>query len=376
MRKGPHPLLVHLGMAAINMKGIQEYASSFSGALTQTDAVNMVRGMKMYQAHEFIAEEMPVDVIWQEGGMSVKSPVMLQAITPSENSVPLLIVPSLINKANILDISEEQSMLRWFNQHGIDTYMLDWGDLKCPQEKSINIEALIQDMLPKAIQAVSKKTGKKVDVVGYCMGGVLLLAGYHYAQDHIRRMVLLASPWDFHTGSSPLARNVRIWSPMVLPVVRDRGCLPAEWVQALFASLDTKGSAQKFIRFASMDQSSSEAELFVSVEDWLNDGVDLPANIAQHCIQDWFVKNDLASGTWFVAGRNVDLSKINTQILIIASKNDMLVPYDCALSVECSLSIADVDVISPTCGHIGLIVGRHAKKSVWQPMLDWLKNNN
>ena len=373
MRKGPHPLPVHLGMAAANMKGIQDYASNFPASLTQLDAVEMVRGIKMYQEHAFTPKELPLETIWQEGGTSVKRPIMAQGSREDGGGSPLLIIPSLINKTNILDISEEQSMLRWFNMHGIDAYMLDWGDFSDDQEQDIGMEVLIQGKLIKSIQAVSKKTGKSVDVAGYCMGGVLLLAGYAQAQGHIRRMVLLASPWDFHIGSSALARNVRIWSPTVLPIVKDRGCLPAEWVQALFASLDPKGSAQKFIKFASMDQSSSEARLFVSVEDWLNDGVDLPGNIAQHCIQDWFVDNKPALGQWSVAGENIDIGDIRSDVLIIASENDQLVPYDCALSVKNSLSSANIDVITPTCGHIGLIVGRQAKEAVWRPMLDWLK---
>lgn len=373
MRKGPHPLPVHLGIAAANMKSIQDYASNFPASLTQSDAVEMVRGIKMYQEHAFTPKELPLETIWQEGSTSVKRPIMAQGNRMEGDGCPLLIIPSLINKANILDISEEQSMLRWFNTHGIDAYMLDWGDFSSDQEKEIDMEALIQGKLTKSIQAVSKNTGKSVDVAGYCMGGILLLAGYVHAQDHIRRMVLLASPWDFHIGSSPLARNVRIWSPTVLPIVKERGCLPAEWVQALFASLDPKGSAQKFIKFAFADQSSSEARLFVSVEDWLNDGVDLPGHIAQHCIQDWFVDNKPALGQWSVAGKNIDIGDIRGDVLIIASKKDMLVPYDCALSIKNSLNNANISVISPTCGHIGLIVGRQAKDAVWQPMLDWLK---
>ena len=373
MRKGPHPLPVHLGIAAANMKGIQDYASNFPASLTQSDAVQMVRGIKMYQEHSFTPKELPLESIWQDGGTSVKRPIMAQDHRVEGDGCPLLIVPSLINKANILDISEEQSMLRWFSMHGIDAYMLDWGNFSNDQENEIEMEALVQEKLSNSIQAVSKHTGKKVDVAGYCMGGVLLLASYSYAQDHIRRMVLLASPWDFQIGASSLARNVRIWSPTVLPIVKERGCLPAEWVQALFASLDPKGSAQKFIKFVSTDQSSSEAELFVSVEDWLNDGIDLPGNIAQHCIQDWFVDNKPALGQWYVAGRKVDLGDIKSDVLIIASKKDMLVPYDCALSVKNSLCSARVSVITPNCGHIGLIVGRQAKDTVWQPMLDWLK---
>ncbi len=348
MRDAPHPLAVHLGMVAANMSGIQKYAANFPDAISEADAVQMVRGIKMYQEHDFTPKPMPNETIWSDASLSIVKPS--QSKVTSSN--PLLLVPSLINKASILDISQERSMLRWFNNQGIETYLLDWGDL-CLDD---NMNSIIEKLCG-AVRAVSKITGKPVDVLGYCMGGTLLMQGYAYASDHIRRVILLASPWDFGVGA--LAQNVRIWSPAVLPVVKQRGCLPADWVQALFASLDPNGSAQKFIRFASMDQDGLEAKLFVSVEDWLNDGVDLPKDVAQHCIQDWFTDNSLATSSL----------EIDADILVLASKADRLVPFDCAAAIKASLN---VDVIELNCGHIGLIVGRNAVNDVWKPILNWL----
>ena len=372
MRKGPHPLPVHLGMAAINMEGIEAFASNFSHKLAQNDAIEMVRGIQLYQEHSYNPEALPLEEVWCHGGVRIQAPVMDDKCVETEQP-PLLLVPSLINKANILDIAPEKSLLRWLNQNGIQAYLLDWGDFSHETEKDIDISSLIEEKLCPAIQEVSKMAGQPIDVFGYCMGGTLLIPAYSHAKVHIRRMILLAAPWDFKTGSSSLARNVRIWSPAVSPVVRQRGCLPSSWVQALFASLDPKGSAQKFIRFASMDQMSSEAKLFVSVEDWLNDGVDLPGNIARHCIDDWFMGNKLALEEWSVGDDHINMADIDADILIMASHGDQLVPFDCAMAIKESLVNARVDTIEHDCGHIGLIVGRNAIENVWQPMLRWLQ---
>ncbi len=369
MRKAPHPLAVHLGMVAANMSGIQGYASSvssFSSKVSEQDAVQMVRGIKMYQEHVFIPKKLPCEIIWSDGNVKIKKPILKHASNIT-SAHPLLLIPSLINKANILDISEELSMLRWFNDQGIETYLLDWGDISI----SDNIDDIIM-MLCGAVRGVSKMLGMPIDVLGYCMGGTLLLPSYIHASEHIRRMTLLAAPWDFSAGASVLARNVRIWSPAVLPVIGHRGHLPSEWVQALFASIDPSGSAQKFIKFASMDQGSLQAKLFVSVEDWLNDGVDLPKNIAQHCIQNWFIDNEPYTGMWSVAGKVINTKNIDADILVIASNADRLVPFDCAANILECLDFARVDVIELNCGHIGLIVGRNAISDVWQPILNWL----
>src|SRR5262245_33286869 len=39
----------------------------------------------------------------------------------------LLVVPSLINPPNVLDISTERSLLRWLAQRGHRVLLLDWG---------------------------------------------------------------------------------------------------------------------------------------------------------------------------------------------------------------------------------------------------------
>ena len=373
MRSGPHPLPVHLGMIAANMSGIHNYASSFSHSISEHDAVQMMRGIQMYQKHPFIPEELPTRTIWSEGGVSIKAPV-LKAEHKYISDTPLLLVPSLINKANILDISEERSMLRWFNQMGIETYLLDWGDFTQDAEGNIDINALIGEVLCNAIQSVAEIHGGPIDVLGYCMGGTLLLPAYCLAPDHIRRMTLLATPWDFKTKPSPLARNVRIWSPQIMPVIEGGGCLPSEWVAALFASLDPNGSAQKFIRFASMDQSSVGAKLFVAVEDWLNNGVDIPAKIAQHCIQEWFIGNKLSEGNLHIGGKHINTTEIDADILIVASKSDRLVPFKCAANIQKNLGSASFDIIELDCGHVGLIVGSKTIETVWQPIFDWHMN--
>ena len=160
---------------------------------------------------------------------------------------------------------------------------------------------------------------------------------------------------------------------MVKPVISEKGHLPHEMLQALFASLDPDAGARKFINFADMKKDSDVARLFVAVEDWLNDGVDIPHNIAQYCIQEWFIKNKTVSNEWCVANKVVDPSKMRSDILIIASEKDNLVPYECAASLANSLQNEQYDMIKLQSGHVGMIVGRQAINQVWSPALEWLQ---
>ena len=371
MRNGPHPLSVHLGIAASNMARMHEYASAVNATqYNHDDLVETVRGIQMYQNHPYARTSMDYEIIYQREELRILKPLGQKKIA---NSVPLILVPSLINRSSILDINAEMSFLRWLSAKNINAYLLDWGNISA-NDADMSMHHVVQEMLLDGVSAVSKINHSSVNLIGYCMGGVLCAGLCAIRPDLINRMVLLATPWDFQDDKNILAKHVRIWSNYIDPIMSERGYIPSEWIQALFAGYDPDGAVQKFARFASMNQGSAEANLFVAVEDWLNEGVDLPANIARHCMQNWFKDNVLLNNSWVLENEyNVDLKSINKDILIVASDKDRLVPYSCAIRAKETLQNANVDILKKSSGHIGLIVGKKAVNDVWIPIYQWLE---
>ena len=110
--------------------------------------------------------------------------------------------------------------------------------------------------------------------------------------------------------------------------------------------------------------------MFVAVEDWLNEGRDIPGSIAQICIIDWFIKNRTARKEWRVRDTVIMPESVQCPVMIVASKRDRLVTYE---SATCALSdFPNAHHVAPDCGHIGMMVGRHAKGQVWQKFADWV----
>src|SRR5215470_17036204 len=56
-------------------------------------------------------------------------------IVEQPHPVPLLIVPSLINRYYLLDLVPGRSLVEYLVGHGIDVYMLDWG-VPGPEDRS------------------------------------------------------------------------------------------------------------------------------------------------------------------------------------------------------------------------------------------------
>src|ERR1700678_3972281 len=90
----------------------------------------------------------------------------------TEGGLPLLLVPSMINRWYVLDLREGASMARAFVDAGIDTFCLDWG---VPEDEDRYLGwADVIDRLGRAVRAVRRLTGApKVGILGYCMGGTL-----------------------------------------------------------------------------------------------------------------------------------------------------------------------------------------------------------
>ncbi len=372
VRKGLHPLSVHLGIAASNIAGMHEYVGASGAAQYDTSQfVEAVRGIQMYQQHPYIPPQMEYDIIHQDGKMKILKPKGTSS-EGTKATPPVLLVPSLINKSTILDIDENMSLLRWLNAGGANAYLLDWGDITSGGDE-LTMSSLITEQLTGAIRAVSAINGSPIDLIGYCMGGALCIGAASLPTAPVRRIVLLATPWDFHDDANIFAKNVRIWSRYVEPIINERGYLPSEWIQALFASYDPNGSVQKFTKFSTMDQDGSDAHLFIAVEDWLNDGVNLPKNIAHHCMNEWFMDNALLKNSWRLDSSNLNLENTNQEVLIVASNKDRLVPLSCAVSARRTLKNAKISTIEGGAGHIGLVIGKAAIREVWSPIFEWLQ---
>jgi polyhydroxyalkanoate synthase len=390
MREGPHPLSVYLGLAAANAKGVQDFVMQGAAGYSQKQLTDMVRGIQKYQSIDHYQAHLKTQTLWQHGTVRILRPDEEYHVKVNSRSTPLLLIPSLINKAYIFDLAEERSFLRWMNNNGVTTYLLDWGDLVAERKEnaSLSIAQLLRYKMCKAIDVLADRHDAPIDVLGYCMGGTLLAGGLHIARKSVRKAVFLASPWDFHADRADgdalqdnnavhsdeqgLAEMVRNWAPIVLPIIESKGCLPKENTQSLFAALGARSAVHKFIKFVSMDNNASGTKLFVSAEDWLNDGVDLPCRIARECIKDWFLDNAPARGLWYVDDYRVNPASFDFPSLVIAARKDSLVPFYNARALYEQIPDNYRHMIVPNIGHVGLIVGRNAVEEVWRPLRQWL----
>jgi polyhydroxyalkanoate synthase len=361
LRAGLRPLPVHV----VSVLGAYARDPALFGRLSG-DMAAMIAGIQAYQNHPFRREMPPLREVWRTG----EAHLSFYPQTGHSDNGTAFIIPSMINRSAILDLLPGRSFVRWLGDQGYNVCLLDWGDPVNDKDMQ-SIGEVIRDRLVPALEFAEREYGGPVDAIGYCMGGTLLAAAAALTPESLRRLVFLASPWDFHAGDRLLATQIQAGTPSALQMIAEKGSLPANWIQSVFAAINAERTVQKFANFPKLEPDGEQAQLFVAVEDWLNDGIDFPGQMADDCIVGWYGKNIPGRGQWKIGRKTINAARVKIPSLVVASAHDRLVPE--ASSLALAGILPNCDILQPATGHIGMMTGRRAAPDVWKPVLQWLE---
>ena len=317
-------------------------------------------GIEGYRAHPYRRRLADPPVLWQAGATRVL------AFGGPAAGAPVLLVPSLINRAYILDLTARRSFARYLRERGLRPYLLDWG-APGAEERDFGLDDYIVGRLGPALEAVRRDAGRPLALAGYCMGGTMVLP--LAARAEVAALVLLATPWDFCADGGQ-ARLVAAHTPVLTALIQGLGQLPADALQAMFAALDPLLAARKFTAFGALPPASAAARNFVALEDWLNDAVPLTGPVARACLEDWYGANAPARGGWRVGGAAVRPERIRCPALNVVPARDRIVPPASAAAL--SAVLGQVETWRPPLGHIGMMASPRAKRLLWRRLADWI----
>ena len=374
LRDGSLPWKAELAEAAAALR--QDLAGSDREAFERAVAreadrryLSLLRGIEAYRSHPYRRTLSDPPAVWQEGTSRLLDYGADRETTGASGPAPVLLVPSLINRAYILDLSEQASLLRWLAERGFRPFLMDWGRPGA-EERSFSLSDYVAGRLERGLDHLLSHTGRRPHVIGYCMGGLLALALAARRSEDLGSLALLATPWDFHAEQAAQARLLGDSLAGLAPIMALQGELPVDVMQGLFASLDPLQVIRKFIAFSALAADAPGARRFVAVEDWLNDGVPLADPVARECLGDWYGNNATARGSWRVAGQAILPERVALPSLCILPGQDRIVPPASAAAL--AERLPNATVCRPAVGHVGMIVSAMAKKRVWRPLADWL----
>ena len=399
-RLGPRPLPLHLMAAAMSYMssnaalpllrngllrwspGLGKDAEALRASLAKANAEALtaaieregrrrldafLTGVERYRSHPYSRDLTEPPAVWTAGTTSLYD---YGHVGTGRAPVPILLVPSLVNRAYILDLSSRRSFARWLSASGFWPFLVDWG-APGAAERPFTLTDYVTRRLVPALDAVVSLSGARPVLLGYCMGGLLAVALAQRRSEMLRALALLATPWDFHVSRPGQAMSLAVIATAMEWLMTALGELPVDIIQALFAGLDPVLAERKFSAFSALDPGSEMAQDFVALEDWLNDGVPLSAPVARECLSQWYGANTPALGAWRIEGEAVDLATIDLPALVVIPSHDRIVPPESAEVL--GQRLPDATVMRPNVGHIGMMVSRGVETVLWPQIAAWLR---
>lgn len=299
----------------------------------------------------------------------------LRRVPGGEGRPPVLMVPSLVNRAYVLDLLPEHSLAGTVAAGGFDVWLLDWNQPR-EEEAAYGLGDYVSRVLMPAITHVAGTSGQGVHLLGYCLGGTLATGAACVAArrqpEDLASLTLLATPWAFRAIAATQRDLLSRMTPLIRQQALDNGRVHGAVMQMFFASLDIALNGRKFSKLGRSLRAwgGDPPQGFLALEDWVNDPVDLAGPAALDCLEALYGRDLAAKGNWEVDGIAIHPEELNLPTQIFVPTRDRIVPPEAAHPLARAISGADVADVP--LGHVGLVTSGAARARVHQPLVDWL----
>ncbi|MGE4368308.1 MAG: PHA/PHB synthase family protein [Burkholderiaceae bacterium] len=271
--------------------------------------------------------------------------------TPQVRPEPVLVVPAWIMKYYILDLSPENSLIRYLLDQGYDVFCISWKNPGYAQ-RHLGMDDYLTDGFYKALDVVCATVpDQQVHALGYCLGGTLLgIAAAAMARDgdnRLKSLSMLAAQTDFSEPGELSLFIDESQVTMLESVMADTGYLTAEQMAGAFKLLRSDYLVwDHWVNTYLMGQREPQTDLMA----WNADATRMPACMHSQYLRRLFLDNDLAEGRYPVQGRPVALNDIRVPVFSLGTTTDHVAPWRSVYKIHLLVS-SEVTFVLTTGGH-------------------------
>lgn len=269
---------------------------------------------------------------------------------------PVLIVFSMINTPDILDMHPKRSFIQQLLAAGLSVYVMGWCVEPILHQQRPLARYILED-IPLAMETICQKENlAKIPVMGICQGGYFALCLNALKPSLFLCLIPVVTPVDFHQPGCTL-NQLDVFAP-VLPMLSNLPFISGEWLSFLLHSLNCE--KVKEIKQAAWENSQSDQEsqaIFYSIEKWSRYTPDQPMRAIRDFVQSAMMENALIKKQLSLNGQLVDLKQITNPILNVIAENDHFWSKETPGALANYHGAHHYETLYYEGGHIGVLVG-------------------
>lgn len=269
--------------------------------------------------------------------------IQYEATTPEVGAEPLLIIPSPIMKYYIMDLSPQNSMVRYLVSQGHTVFMISWRNPDA-SDRDLGMDDYLQAGVMQAMREVSELAASgEIHAMGYCLGGTFLaivaalMGSDEFAHEEsrkkaagelpmpaLRSVTLLAAQTDFSESGE---LDIFIDDDQLKTLrehVQRTGYLSGRQMAGTFQFLHAKDliwsrNTQRYLM--GTDEVGSD------LMSWNADTTRLPHRMHSEYLDTLFLHDDLTEGHYKVAGIPVALKNLKMPLMVVGTVRDHVSPW-------------------------------------------------
>ncbi|MEJ8837307.1 PHA/PHB synthase family protein [Ramlibacter sp. AN1133] len=288
------------------------------------------RGVEAFRPGEAVALT-PGKVVHRNGLVEL---LQYEPTTAKVRKEPVLIVPSWIMKYYILDLTPQDSLVKYLVDQGHTVFIVSWRNPDAA-DRDIGLDDYLDAGVLDTVAAVQRLCpGTTIHAAGYCLGGTLLAMGaavFGARKEHpLKTVNIIAGQVDFQDPGELGLFMDESQVAFLEDLMAESGYLDGRRMAGAFQLINSKDLVwskllHEYLMGAETPMNALRA--------WNADATRMPARMHGEYLRRLYMENQLADGEYRFRGLPISLRSIRVPMFVLGTERDHVSPWPSVFKV-------------------------------------------